>query len=171
MAVILNRGMTRTAAAEPSFPLRSTTVEVAQTGLITKMIGPSNQIVNTINLGYQGDDGVTHVRIKPWIGAETLEANYIASLVFYNEKTTVTKSYDLQREGSEFLLPIPKAITEPGGNYQIFLAFKERLEGGGSGSGLVGTEDDPAYREVFVSQAFKGAVNTSSGYQFVKDFD
>ena len=171
MAVILNRGMTRTAAAEPSFPLRSTTVEVAQTGLITRMIGPSNQAVNTINLGYQGDDGVTYIRIKPWISAETLEANYIASLVFYNEKTTVTKSYDLQREGSEFLLPIPKAITEPGGNYQIFLAFKERLEGGSSGSGVVGTEDDPAYREVFVSQAFKGAVNTSSGYQFVKDFD
>lgn len=171
MAVILNRGMTRTAAAEPSFPLRSTTVEVAQTGLITKMIGPSNQAVNTINLGYQGDDGVTYVRIKPWISAETLEANYIASLVFYNEKTIVTNSYDLQREGSEFFLPIPKAITEPGGNYQIFLAFKERLEGGSSGSGAIGTEDDPAYREVFVSQAFKGAVNTSSGYQFVKDFD
>ena len=171
MAVILNRGMTRTAAAEPSFPLRSTTVEVAQTGLITKMIGPSNQTVSTINLGYQGDDGVTYLRIKPWISAETLEANYVASLVFYNEKTTVTNSYDLQREGSEFFLPIPKVITEPGGNYQIFLAFKERLEGGSSGSGIVGTEDDPAYREVFVSHAFKGAVNTSSGYQFVKDFD
>ena len=171
MAIILTRGATRTAAATPSFPLRSTTVEVAQTGLITKMIGPSNQTVSTINLGYQGDDGVTYLRIKPWISAETLEANYIASLVFYNEKTTVTNSYDLQREGSEFFLPIPKAITEPGGNYQIFLAFKERLEGGSSGSGAVGTEDDPAYREVFISHAFKGAVNTSSGYQFVKDFD
>lgn len=170
MAIILTRGAARTVAATPSFPLRSNTIEIEQTGVIKRVVGPSGQSVNVVNLGYQGDNRVTELRVKPvWASAETLEANYIASLVFYNEKTTKSMSYDLQRSGEEYHLLVPKDVTEPGGNYQIFLALKERIGGSEGGSGLVGSEDEPAYREVFVSAAFKGAVNTNSGYQYIKD--
>ena len=72
-------------------------------------------------------------------------------------------------DGDEYVLQIPRTITEKGGNYQIFLSFREKLSTE-SGSGTVGDKDDPAYREVFISAAFKGAVNTNSGYQFVKKF-
>lgn len=172
MAIIL-RGAAKTAAAEPSFSLRTTTVEVAQTGLISKITGPSNESINVVNLGCQGDHNVSELRIKPWIGANVLKNNYLASLIFYNEQAKEEEnkrvSLDLSPDGDEYVLQIPRTITEKGGNYQIFLSFKEKLSTE-SGSGTVGDKDDPAYREVFISAAFKGAVNTNSGYQFVKKF-
>lgn len=172
MAIIL-RGAAKTAAAEPSFSLRTTTVEVAQTGLISKITGPSNESINVVNLGCQGDHNVSELRIKPWIGANVLKNNYLASLIFYNEQAKEEEnkrvSLDLSPDGDEYVLPIPRTITEKGGNYQIFLSFREKLSTEG-GSGTVGDKDDPAYREVFISAAFKGAVNTNSGYQFVKKF-
>ena len=64
MAIIL-RGAAKTAAAEPSFSLRTTTVEVAKTGLISKITGPSNESINVVNLGCQGDHNVSELRIKP----------------------------------------------------------------------------------------------------------
>lgn len=172
MAIIL-RGAAKTAAAEPSFSLRTTTVEVAQTGLISKITGPSNQSINVVNLGCQGDHNVSELRIKPWISANVLKNNYLASLIFYSEQAKEEEnkrvSLDLSPDGDEYVLQIPRTITEKGGNYQIFLSFREKLSTEG-GSGTVGDKDDPAYREVFISAAFKGAVNTNSGYQFVKKF-
>lgn len=172
MAIIL-RGAAKTAAAEPSFSLRTTTVEVAQTGLISKITGPSNQSINVVNLGCQGDHNVSELRIKPWISANVLKNNYLASLIFYSEQAKEEEnkrvSLDLSPDGDEYVLQIPRTITEKGGNYQIFLSFREKLSTE-SGSGTVGDKDDPAYREVFISAAFKGAVNTNSGYQFVKKF-
>lgn len=63
MAVML-KGGAKSATTVATLPMRSCTIHVAQTGLIEKVLGQNNEPLQTINLGYQGDNGVTQIRVQ-----------------------------------------------------------------------------------------------------------
>lgn len=76
--------------------------------------------------------------------------------------------------GDNFILDVPQDITKSGGNYQLYFVLREKLDttdAEGVTVGAVGVEDDPAYQEVFVSDVFKGAISSDSGYGLIKGFD
>lgn len=166
MAVIL-RGGTPNPQANSGFPLRSSIIEINKDGSV-KLLSTENKQISALNLGYQGDHRVTQLIVKPWISATTLNPVYEACLVFYNEKEKETYTATLTPSGSEYTYNIEDVITQYGGNFQVFFVLKERLESGTSGVGVAG---EPAYREVFISEGFKGAIDMNSGYQFMNNFD
>lgn len=63
MAVILRSGTPRASSA--TVPIRTSTIEVAQTGLISKITDQNDRNTGVVNLGYQGDHNVTRIQIKP----------------------------------------------------------------------------------------------------------
>jgi hypothetical protein len=71
-----------------------------------------------------------------------------------------------------FSLDIPEQITLQPNNYQIYFILRESVSSTTTGSGAIGDEDDPAYREVFVSDVVTGSVEYHSGRQYIsQDFD
>ena len=83
-------------------------------------------------------------------------------------KVTLTMS----SEEGKFYIDLPNTLTSVAGNYQIYLALKERLSAQLTGGGAIGEEDDPSYREVFISDVCQGVVDANSGYSFIpSEFD
>ena len=165
MAVILRNGMTRNGTStNTTLPLRSATIKIAQTGLVESMIADGSS-VNTLNLGYQGDHNVTCLYVKLWKeDLSDFNNKYNAAMVFYNEKKNASYTCSMIESTTGYSVNIPDAVTKDAGNYQIYFILKESLETGQSGGSSIGVEDDPAYREVFVSDAWKGVVNEKSGF-------
>lgn len=171
MAVILRSGTPR--ASNATVPIRTTTIEVAQTGLINKITDQDGKTIGIVNLGYQGDHNVTRIQIKPWRSAGTF-GDYEAALVFYEEAHKLRNTLTMSVSGDSFILDVPQDITKSGGNYQLYFVLREKLDttdAAGITVGAVGVEDDPAYQEVFVSDVFKGAISGDSGYGLIKGFD
>jgi hypothetical protein len=78
----------------------------------------------------------------------------------------------MEQLGNEYKLNIPSLITNKHGNYQIYFVLKERLNPSTPNNlSGVGVEDDPAYREVFISEPCKGVVDQASGYKYLETFD
>ena len=63
MAVMLKSGARNTTTTS-TVPIRSCTIHIAQTGLIEKIVGLNNEPLQTINLGYQGDNKVTRINVQ-----------------------------------------------------------------------------------------------------------
>lgn len=168
MAVILRNGMTRTGTnTNNTLPLRSSTIKIAQTGLI-ESLKTDGASVQTLNLGYQGDHNVTSLYVKLWKDDLSDFINkYDAALVFYNEKSGASYTISMQESATQYSVNIPDAITQYAGNYQIYFILKESLDTGLSDGSTIGVEDDPAYREVFVSAAWKGVVSEQSGFSLI----
>jgi hypothetical protein len=73
----------------------------------------------------------------------------------------------MQKTSPNFSVDVPEAITLQPEDYQIYFILRENLSTETSGSTAVGSEDDPAYREVFVSDVFTGKVDAKSGRQYI----
>lgn len=171
MAVILRSGTPRASSA--TVPIRTTTIEVAQTGLINKITDQDGKTIGVVNLGYQGDHNVTRIQIKPWRSAGTF-GDYEAALVFYEEAHKLRNTLTMSVSGDSFILDVSQDITKSGGNYQLYFVLREKLDttdAAGVTVGAIGAEDDPAYQEIFVSDVFKGAISGDSGYGLIKGFD
>lgn len=171
MAVILRSGTPRASSA--TVPIRTTIIEVAQTGLVNKITDQDGKTIGVVNLGYQGDHNVTRIQIKPWRSAGTF-GDYEAALVFYEEAHQLRNTLTMSVSGDSFILDVPQDITKSGGNYQLYFVLREKLDttdAEGVTVGVIGVEDDPAYQEVFVSDVFKGAISGDSGYGLIKGFD
>lgn len=91
---------------------------------------------------------------------------YQPVLIFYDEINKNTETYSMSFVESKFYLDVPDTITKVGGNYQIHFVLKERMDSSTEG-GYVGAEDDPAYREIFISESCKGAVDSGSGFSLL----
>jgi hypothetical protein len=152
MAVILRNSVPRNTTATSSTIIRHATIKIAQTGLIESLSGPDNKSVNALNLGYKGDHNVTQLRVKLWTDSTANFANrYEAAIVFYNEKLNSSYTASMERIDDYYYVNIPDAVTKDSGNYQMNFLLKESMSRSISIGGNVGVEDDPAYREVFVS--------------------
>ena len=173
MAIILKSGARagqETAVA--ALPLRSTTIKILQTGLIQGIVNEAGDFVSIVNMGYLGDNYVSRIYVELWKNAISFEG-YDAALVFYNTYTRTRRTLDMSHNGTKFYLDIPEAITlEPHG-YQVYFILRERVDlEDNIVTDAVGVEDDPAYREVFVSDVCPGIVEPNSGRQYISsDFD
>lgn len=173
MAIILKSGARagqETAIA--ALPLRSTTIKILQTGLIQGIVNEAGDFVSIVNMGYLGDNCVSRIYVELWKNAISFEG-YDAALVFYNTHTRTRRTLDMSHNGTKFYLDIPEAITlEPHG-YQVYFILRERVDlEDNIVTDAVGVEDDPAYREVFVSDVCPGIVEPNSGRQYISsDFD
>lgn len=164
MAVILRNSAPRNTTATSSTIIRHATIKIAQTGLIESLSGPDNKSVSVLNLGYKGDHNVTQLRVKLWTDSTANFANrYEAAIVFYNEKLNSSYTASMERIDDYYYVNIPDAVTKDSGNYQMNFLLKESMSRSITLGGNVGVEDDPAYREVFVSAVWKGAVSEQSG--------
>ena len=168
MAVILRNSAPRNATTASSTIIRHATIKIAQTGLIESLSGPDNKSVSVLNLGYKGDHNVTQLRVKLWTDSTANFANrYEAAIVFYNEKLNSSYTASMERIDDYYYVNIPDAVTKDSGNYQINFLLKESMSRSIALGGSVGEEDDPAYREVFVSAVWKGAVSEQSGCSLI----
>ena len=50
-----------------------------------------------------------------------------------------------------YWVDLPDVVTKDSGNYQMYFLLKENLAQDTAEGGDIGIDDDPAYREVFVS--------------------
>lgn len=169
MAVILKNGASRTGTrANSTVPIRSSVITIAQTGLVSKLES-EGKTVNALNLGYQGDHNVTRLYIKLWKTNTAGFANrYKAALVFHNEKNKTSYTASMERNDIDgYYVDLPDTVTKDSGNYQMYFLLKEDLSPSSEGGGDVGVDDDPAYREVFVSAAWKGVVSEKSAFSLV----
>lgn len=174
MAVVLRSGaspMSTRTNTQSSVPLRSSEIKIARTGLI-EYIKTDGKAVSVLSLGYQGDHNVTTLRVKLWKESTSSFANrYIPAIVFYNEKTKISNTLSMERNDAYYYVDLPQDITKDSGNYQMYFLLKESLSGDITESGSVGVADDPSYREVFVSDSWKGVVDDKSGFSLMpKDF-
>ena len=170
MAVML-KGGARNTTTTSTVPIRSCTIHIAQTGLIEKIIGVNNEPLQTINLGYQGDNKVTRINVQLWQQASVFDTVYNPAMVFYNETTKTRQTLSMSLSGTMFYVDIPQSVTMNSGSYQIYFILTEDLSTTNAGSGMIGTEDDPVYREVFVSDVRKGNVVADSGYSLIPNFN
>ena len=92
-------------------------------------------------------------------------------MVFYNETTKTRQTLSMSLSGTIFYVDVPQSVTINSGTYQIYFILTEDLSTTNAGSGMVGTEDDPVYREVFVSDVRKGNVVADSGYSLIPNFN
>lgn len=173
MAIILKSGARagqETAIA--ALPLRSTTIKILQTGLIQGIVNEAGDFVSIINMGYLGDNCVSRIYVELWKNAISFEG-YDAALVFYNTYTRTRRTLDMSHNGTKFYLDIPEAITLDPHGYQVYFILRERVDlEDNITTDAVGVEDDPAYREVFVSDVCPGIVEPNSGRQYISsDFD
>lgn len=166
MAVILRSGTSRSGTQINKVPIRSSTIHIAQTGLVTNITGDGGQSIKVINLGYQGDHNVTRIFVHLWKNASVFSSKYEAVLVFYQEGNKISNTLSMSNNESDFYVDLPDDITKTSGNYQIHFVLKEKLDGAYEG-GAIGAEDDPTYREVFISASCKGAVDSASGFSLV----
>ena len=166
MAVILRSGTQRSGTQINKVPIRSSTIHIAQTGLVSNITGDGGQNIKVINLGYQGDHNVTRIFVHLWKNASVFSAKYEAVLVFYQEANKISNTLSMSNNEADFYVDLPDDITKTSGNYQIHFVLKEKLDGAYEG-GAIGAEDDPAYREVFISASCKGAVDPASGFSLV----
>ena len=174
MAVVLRSGaspMSTRTGTQTSVPLRSSEIKIARTGLI-EYIKTDGKAVNVLSLGYQGDHNVTTLRVKLWKeGTGSFANRYIPAIVFYNEKTKISNTLSMERNDAYYYVDLPQDITQDSGNYQMYFLLKESLSGDITESGDVGVADDPSYREVFVSDSWKGVVDDKSGFSLMpQDF-
>lgn len=170
MAIIL-KGAARSEATATTLPVRSTTVKILQTGLIDSLVNEQGSSVGNVNLGYMGDNKVSRIYVELWKNSNSF-VGYDPALVFYNTKTKTRNTIDMQKTSPNFSVDVPEAITLQPEDYQIYFILRENLSTETSGSTAVGSEDDPAYREVFVSDVFKGKVDAKSGRQYIStEFD
>lgn len=170
MAVMLKSGARNTTTTS-TVPIRSCTIHIAQTGLIEKIVGLNNEPLQTINLGYQGDNKVTRINVQLWQQASVFDTVYNPAMVFYNETTKTRQTLSMSLSGTIFYVDVPQSVTINSGTYQIYFILTEDLSTTNAGSGMVGTEDDPVYREVFVSDVRKGNVVADSGYSLIPNFN
>lgn len=70
-----------------------------------------------------------------------------------------------------FYVDVPQSVTINSGSYQIYFILTENLGATSEDGGMIGIEDDPVYREVFVSDVRKGNVVSDSGYSLIPNFD
>jgi hypothetical protein len=79
----------------------------------------------------------------------------------------------MSNNGVKFYLDIPEAITLEPYQYQVYFILREKLDlEDNIVVDSVGVEDDPAYREVFVSDVCNGSVDSNSGRKYIAmDFD
>ena len=99
---------------------------------------------------------------------------YRPVLIFYDEINKNTETHAMSAIESKFYFDVPQSITRTGGNYKIYFVLKERVDKQEGAGGYVGVEDDPAYREIFISQACDASVDSKSGYTLLSsnfDFD
>lgn len=92
-------------------------------------------------------------------------------MVFYHEATKESNTLAMSPEGTYFEIEIPDQITKKGGAYQLYFVLRENLGAQEGVGGAIGTEDDPVYQEVFISDVRKGIVDTDSGYSLIPNFD
>ena len=173
MAVMLRNGPKATNTTT-TLPIRSCTIHIAQTGLIERVVDQSNEPLQVVNLGFQGDDLVTRVKVQLWKNAENFKSvGYEAAMVFYNESTKSRQTLTMSTAGTYFFVDIPESVTKDGGMYQLYFILRENVDTnkGGGGSGAIGVEDDPVYREVFVSDVRRGIVDANSGYSLIPNFN
>lgn len=169
MAVILKNGASRTGTRTNStVPIRSSVITIAQTGLVSKLES-EGKTVNALNLGYQGDHNVTRLYVKLWKTNTAGFANrYKAALVFHNEKNKTSYTASMERNDIDgYYVDLPDVVTKDSGNYQMYFLLKEDLSASTDGGGDIGIDDDPAYREVFVSAPWKGVVSEKSAFSLV----
>jgi hypothetical protein len=170
MAVILRNGTPRTVTND-TVPIRSSTITISQTGLVSSITGYDGKVIKSINMGYLGDHKVTRLKVKLWQLSNVFVYNYEAAMVFYQEKYGIRNTVTMSSDGTCFYVDIPFDVTKTDGNYQLYFILRERISPATEGGGQVGPIDDPGYREVFISESFKGVVNNDSGYQFVRNFN
>lgn len=171
MAVILRNGASRTSTPQTHEILRSSTINIAKTGLITSMTS-GGKTVSVLNLGYLGEHNVTRLWVNTWdTNAGTFTSIYEPVLIFIQGARKLTLA--MSNEENKFYVDLPRSLTTVGGNYQIYFALKEKISSSiSNNSAAIGSEDDPAYREVFISDVCKGAVDTNSGYSILpNNFD
>lgn len=169
MAVMLKSGARTTAAS--TLPMRSCTIHIAQTGLIEKVVGQNNETLQVVNLGFQGDKLVTRVKVQLWKEANVFTGNYEAAMVFYSEVDKSRQTLTMSSDGLCFFIDVPQQVTKTSGSYQLYFILRENTSATNSGGGIVGVEDDIAYREVFVSDVRKGNVDGNSGYSLISGFN
>lgn len=166
MAVILRSGAARTTETINSF-IRKTTVHVAQTGLIQRIISQDGMNLAAVDLGHTGDHNTTRVAVKMWDGYN-YSSSFAPALVMYN-KHNYSVTLPMFVSGNEYCVDIPSKITSIDGQYQIFFILQEKVLSAEEDNIAIGEADDPAYREVFISAGFVGSVVDDSGYWFVKE--
>ena len=168
--------MTTTAATEPlvKWPLRSYTITVQQTGLIESIeSNESFSKVQSIQMGFQGDHNATRLWVNPWnTSVDNLKKNYEAVMVFISTINNSSLTLTMTPTTDRYYVDVPKNITQPGGEYQLHFILREKITTAEANESAVGEQDDPAYREVFVSAPFLGSVSESSGYKYLgSEFD
>lgn len=170
MAIIL-KGAARSGATATTLPVRSTTVKILQTGLIDSLVNEQGSSVGNVNLGYMGDNKVSRIYVELWKNSNSF-VGYDPALIFYNTRTKTRNTINMEKTSPNFSMDVPEEITLQPEDYQIYFILRENLSIRITGSPAVGSEDDPAYREVFVSDVFKGKVDAKSGRQYIStEFD
>lgn len=174
MAVILKNGASRSGTRTTStVPIRSSVITIAQTGLVSKLES-EGKTVNALNLGYQGDHNVTRLYVKLWKTNTAGFANrYKAAMVFYNEKNKTSYTASMERNDTDgYWVDLPDVVTKDSGNYQMYFLLKENISSSEDGGGDIGIDDDPAYREIFVSASWKGVISDKSAFSLIpKNFN
>lgn len=166
MATVLKMTKTGTDTGSNTIPIRSATIFVDATGRVKLDSG------SVIDMGFYGDNNVSEIVVKLWSGASIPATDYQPTLVFYHVSSGQKTTLSMEQLGNEYKLNIPSLITNKPGNYQIYFVLKERLNPSTPNNlSGVGVEDDPAYREVFISEPCKGVVDQASGRKYLETFD
>jgi hypothetical protein len=93
-------------------------------------------------------------------------------MVFFHELSKTRVTLDMSSDDANFYIDIPESITIQNGNYQLYFVLREKVSLTDANESMVGVADDPAYREVFVSDVSRGVVDERSGFQFIgSNFD
>lgn len=167
MAIILRSGgASRTATNVINNFIRKITIDVAQTGLISKITDVNGNNLAAVDLGHQGDHNTTRVAVKMW-SEYSYSGPFTPVLIMYDSNKRST-TLPMSLSGSEYYTDIPSAVTSVAGQYQIFFSLQEKILSEEPDNEVIGMADDPAYREVFISAGFVGAVTADSGYSFIK---
>lgn len=165
MAIILNNSKTRASINPSGFNpaqglCRETTIVINNDGSVS-----TNGI---LNLGFQGDKNVTVINIDTsnlnWGNLSEQSANlkdaYQPILIFKNLEDNTTTSIEF--EGNYF--SVPYNITQKATSYDIIYTLQERIsteEINTNYKGNVGDDSSSTFREIFISQVFKGVVHPS----------
>lgn len=172
MATIIKRNATRNSIRDGV--ARTNVITIDEQGLIRNIqvgYGTDLRDTNTVVMGYAGDNNVTLLKFKLGfvdIAESDLLTRYRAVVVFKHESTDETISLPIS--GTTNDITLPKAVTVAG-SYQMHYILQELIDAGDIVSGgHLGPEDEPAFREVFVSDVIHGLV-LDSGHSLVGDWD
>lgn len=172
MATIIKRSASRSSIREGL--ARTNLITINSQGLISGIqagTAGNYRDTNVAVMGYAGDHNVTLFKFQldfPEISDSELLTRYRGVVIFKKEGSEDVISLPIT--GTTNDLSIPKTVTQKG-SYQIHYVLQEIIDAGAKNAdGHLGSEDEPAFREIFVSDVFSGVV-LDSGYSLVNNWD